>query len=54
MSDLLAMEPGQILMVGQTVGVPVECRINGKVKFRGELIQTGARRAIQLTGNSLQ
>jgi flagellar motor switch protein FliM len=48
MADLLAMESGQILMLGQTVGAPVECRINGKIKFRGELIQTGVRRAMQV------
>lgn len=50
MSDLLAMEPGEILMLGQTVGAPVECRVNGRTKFRGELIQTGTRRAMQIDG----
>jgi len=48
MSDLLAMQPGEILMLEQPIGAPVECRVNGKPKFRGELIQTGARRALQL------
>jgi len=48
MSDLLAIEPGEILMLGQAVGAPLECRVNGQVKFRGELIQTGTRRAMQV------
>ncbi len=48
MSDLMAIQPGEILMLAQNVGAPVECRVNGKVKFRGELIQTGTRRALQV------
>ena len=48
MSDLLAIQPGEILMLEQPIGAPVQCRVNGKVKFRGELIQTGARRALQV------
>jgi flagellar motor switch protein FliM len=48
MGDLLAMEPGQVLMLAQPVGSPVECRIGGKPKFRGEWIDHGGRQALLL------
>jgi flagellar motor switch protein FliM len=48
MGDLLAMEPGHILMLTQTAGSPVECRIGGKPKFHGEWISDGDRQALQL------
>jgi flagellar motor switch protein FliM len=46
--DLLALEPGHILMLTQSVGSPVECRIGGKPKFRGEWIDHGNRQALLL------
>jgi flagellar motor switch protein FliM len=48
MGDLLAMEPGHILMLTQSVGSPVDCRISGKPKFRGEWIDHGNCRALLL------
>jgi len=48
MGDLLAMEPGHTLMLTQPAGSPMECRINGKAKFRGEWVSRGARQAIEL------
>jgi flagellar motor switch protein FliM len=48
MGDLLAMEPGHVLMLAQAAGSPLECRINGKPKFRGEWISRGDRHALEL------
>jgi flagellar motor switch protein FliM len=48
MSDLLAMEPGHVLMLAQPAGSPLECRINGKPKFHGEWIARGDRRGLEL------
>jgi flagellar motor switch protein FliM len=48
MGDLLAMEPGHILMLTQPVGSPVECRIGGKPKFRGEWIDHDNSQALLL------
>lgn len=48
MGDLLAMEPGHVLMLSQPAGSPVECHIGGKPKFRGEWIDHGNRRALML------
>lgn len=48
MRDLLAMEPGHVLMLAQPAGSPVECRIGGKPKFRGEWVRHGNRRALVL------
>ena len=48
MGDLLAIETGQVLMLSQPAGSPVECRIGGKAKFRGEWVDHGARRALLL------
>jgi flagellar motor switch protein FliM len=48
MSDLLAMEPGHVLMLTQPVGSAVELRVGGKPKFRGEWIAQGNRHALIL------
>jgi flagellar motor switch protein FliM len=48
MSDLLAMEPGQILKLGQSAGASFKCTVNGKLKFAGELIHSGERQALQI------
>ena len=48
MGDLLAMEPGHVVMLFQAAGSPVECRINGKPKFRGEWIRHGNHQALVL------
>jgi flagellar motor switch protein FliM len=48
MKDLLAMERGHVLMLGQSAGSPCECRINGKTKFRGEWIAHGERQGLEL------
>lgn len=48
MKDLLAMERGHVLMLAQPTGSPLECRINGKTKFRGEWIAHGDREGLDL------
>ena len=48
MKDLLAMERGHVLMLAQPAGSPLECRINGKPKFRGEWIAQGDRQALEV------
>jgi flagellar motor switch protein FliM len=48
MGDLLEMEPGHVLMLAQSASSPIECRINGKPKFRGEWISRGDRQALEL------
>jgi flagellar motor switch protein FliM len=48
MGDLLAMEPGHVLMLAQPAGSPVECRIGGKPKFHGEWVRNGNRQALVL------
>jgi flagellar motor switch protein FliM len=48
MKDLLAMERGHVLMLGQSAGSQCECRINGKTKFRGEWIAHGDRQGLEL------
>jgi flagellar motor switch protein FliM len=39
--DALRFKPGMILRLPQKAGTPLECRINGVAKMRGEMIQTG-------------
>jgi flagellar motor switch protein FliM len=48
MSDLAAMQPGQVLVLGQPAGSPLDCLVNGKAKFRGEWITQGDRPAFQV------
>jgi len=47
--DLLGIEPGHLLEVGRPVDTPLECRINGIAKFRGELVESAGRGALLLT-----
>jgi flagellar motor switch protein FliM len=51
-SDLLALEPGHVLLLGQTMGAPLECRVNGLPKFTGELIESRDRVALLLAGRA--
>jgi flagellar motor switch protein FliM len=48
MEDLLAMEPGHVLMLAQPAGSPVECHVGGQPKFRGEWVRHGNRQALVL------
>jgi flagellar motor switch protein FliM len=49
MGDLLAMEPGHVLMLAQPAGSALECRVNGKTKFQGEWIGRGdGRQGLEL------
>jgi len=48
MGDLAAMERGHVLMLTQPARSPLELRINGKPKFRGEWVACGNRQALDL------
>jgi flagellar motor switch protein FliM len=48
MRDLLALSPGQVLMLGPPANCSVECVINGVSKFRGELVSNGRNQAFQV------
>ena len=48
MDDLLAMEPGNVLMLAQPASAPIDCLIGGKAKFRGECIDHANRQALLL------
>lgn len=48
MSDLAAMQKGQILVLAQPAGSALDCLVNGKPKFRGEWITQGDRPALQI------
>ena len=48
MSDLLALEAGQVLVLGEAAGSQLECRINGKTVFRGDWIHQGNQGALQI------
>ena len=52
MHDLLVIEPGQILLLNQSVDTPLECRLNGVAKFIGELGGQGERTTLLLAHNS--
>src|SRR5205807_34193 len=44
MNDLVGVQRGQILMLGHPSGTLFNCRLNGKLKFRGEIVQQNGRR----------
>ncbi|HUP04083.1 MAG TPA: FliM/FliN family flagellar motor switch protein [Bryobacteraceae bacterium] len=48
MEDLLALQPGDVVMLPQSAGAPVECRIGGVPKFAAELVTRGGRHALLL------
>ncbi len=48
MGDVLAMQPGHVLMLIQPARSPLELRINGRPKFRGEWVVSGSRPALNL------
>jgi len=48
MRDLLALTPGQVLVLGPPANCAVECGLNGLSKFRGELVSNGRSQAFQI------
>ena len=48
MRDLMALSPGQVLMLGPPANCSVECVVNGVSKFRGELVSNGRNQAFQI------
>ncbi|MEQ1886069.1 MAG: FliM/FliN family flagellar motor switch protein, partial [Bryobacteraceae bacterium] len=47
-SDLLALSEGDVLALDYPVGRPIDLVINGKLKYRGEIVVTGRKRALQI------
>jgi flagellar motor switch protein FliN/FliY len=47
-SDILRLAPGQIVSLGLPESQAIDCRINGRQQFGGELVVSGARRGIQI------
>lgn len=52
MRDLLEIEPGHVLVLGQTAGAPLECRVNGLPKFTAELIESRERAGLLISGRT--
>ena len=48
METLLALKEGDLLALDHPVDRPLDLMINGKVKYRGEVVGTGRKRAIQI------
>ncbi|MGA2714383.1 MAG: FliM/FliN family flagellar motor switch protein [Bryobacteraceae bacterium] len=46
--DLLSIRPGQILSLGTPPDAVFECLVNGKSRFRGEMIAGGGRQAFRV------
>jgi len=48
MSELLAIKPGQILSLGTPADSLFECLVNGKPRFKGEMVADGGRAAFRI------
>ena len=48
MEDLIHLEEGDVLSFDYPTGRPVDCRVNGKLKFRGRILSTGQKLAFQV------
>jgi flagellar motor switch protein FliM len=49
--DLLTLEEGDIITFDHPVGRPLDCMVNGKRKFQGQLIGVGNTKAFQIEGS---
>lgn len=47
-SDLLELREGDVLEFDYPVGRPVDVTVNGKLKYRGEVVTSGRKRAIEV------
>ena len=48
MGDLVAMQKGQVLLLGMPAGSPFDCLVNGKQQFKGEMVATGNHQGFQI------
>jgi flagellar motor switch protein FliM len=46
--DLLRLEPGQVLTFDYGLEKPVDCLINGRLKFHGHVVNAGRKRAFHI------
>jgi flagellar motor switch protein FliM len=49
LSELLKLREGDVLTLDYPVPRPLNCSVNGKLKFRGQIVSTGRKRAIQIS-----
>jgi flagellar motor switch protein FliM len=49
--DLLSLEEGDIITFDHPVGRPLDCMVNGKRKFQGQLIGVGNTKGFQVEGS---
>lgn len=48
MEDLIHLEEGDVLSFDYPVDRPIDCRVNGKLKFRGRILSSGQKLAFQI------
>ncbi|HZT38495.1 MAG TPA: flagellar motor switch protein FliM [Bryobacteraceae bacterium] len=46
--DLLQLEPGQVLTFDHGLDKPIDCLINGRLKFHGHIVNAGRKRAFHI------
>lgn len=46
--DLLGLQPGRILQLPHKMNSAIECHVNGRPKFRGELVSSGKSLGLQI------
>jgi flagellar motor switch protein FliM len=47
-SALLDLQDGDVLVFDYPLGRPVNLMLNGKLKFQGEVVRLGGKRALQI------
>jgi flagellar motor switch protein FliM len=48
LKDLLKLEEGDVLTFDYPVDRPVNCMVNGKLKYRGHVASNGRKRAFRI------
>jgi len=48
LKELLALEEGDVLTFDYAVPRPLNCMVNGKLKFKGQVVSTGRKRAFRI------
>jgi flagellar motor switch protein FliM len=49
LKDLLKLEEGDVLTFDYPVSRPLNCMVNGKLKYRGHVASTGRKRAFRVS-----
>ena len=48
MKDIISLEPEDVLTFDFAAGKPLDLLINGKLKFRGQVVSTGRKKAFSI------